>query len=309
MSTPPPDPATPDVPVPPDGPPAAGEPSPAAAPPGPPVCPRHPDRVSYVRCQRCERPVCPECQRPAAVGVHCVDCVREAARTSPTARTAFGAPLRRGAPLAVTYTLIGLNVVSFLLQSALGPFATNPWIEALIFAPSIGEAEPWRFLTSAFLHYPGSLFHIGFNMYALWSVGQFLEPALGRARFLSLYLVSAVGGHVMVLLLAGDEAWRQGVVGASGAVFGLFGAVFIIMRRLGRDPRGIVVLLVINAVIGFVIPRISWEGHLGGFLVGAALGFAFAYAPKERRRAVAIWAPVAMLVILIGLAALTYANV
>jgi len=303
VSTPPPGGAGPDAPLPPDG------STPAASPQGPPVCPRHPDRVSYVRCQRCERPVCPECQRPAAVGVHCVDCVREAVRGAPQARTAFGAPLRRGAAPVVTYTLIGLNVVSFLLQSALGPFRSNAWIDALIFAPSIGEAEPWRFLTSAFLHYPGSIFHIGFNMYALWAMGQFLEPALGRARYLALYLVSAVGGHVMVLLLADDAAWRQGVVGASGAVFGLFGAVFIIMRRLGRDPRGIVVLLVINAVMAFLIPRISWQGHLGGFLVGAALGFAFAYAPKEHRRTVAVAAPAAMLVVLVGLAALTYANV
>lgn len=281
--------------------------SPAAALQGPPVCPRHPDRVSYVRCQRCERPVCPECQRPAAVGVHCVDCVRDSARATPKARTAFGGTVRGGDPM-VTYALIGLNVVSFVLQSALGAPRTNPWTNALIFAPSIGADEPWRFLTTAFLHSTGSIFHIGLNMYALWSIGQFLEPALGRARYLALYLTSAVAGSVMVVLLATDADWNRGVVGASGAVFGLFGAVFVIMRRLRRDARGLVVLLVLNAVLSVVIPGISWQAHLGGFLVGAALGTAFAYAPKERRRLVAVAAPAAMMVILVALAALTYAN-
>lgn len=287
MSAYPPEPATPDV----------------------PVCPRHPDRVAYVRCQRCERPVCPECQRPAAVGVHCVDCVREASRTVKPTRTALGAPVRGAAPM-VSYTLIGLNVVSFLLQSALGS-RRNPWTEALVFAPSIGDSEPWRFLTTAFLHSTGSILHIGFNMYALWIVGQALEPALGRARYLTLYLVSAVGGSVMVLLLAdpGSIEWVRGVVGASGAVFGMFGAVLVIQHRLHRDVRGIVVLLLINGAIGFVIPNISWQAHLGGFLVGTALGAAYAYAPKAWRPAVAVVVPIVVMLVLVMLAVLKYAFV
>ncbi len=275
----------------------------------PPVCPRHPDRPSYVRCQRCERPVCPECQRPAAVGVHCVDCVREATRAAPRTRTVLGAPVRRHRAVVVTYTLIALNLVSFILQSALGSFATNEWTQALVFAPFLGDEEPWRFLTTAFLHSTGSIAHIGFNMFALWSIGQYLEPALGRARFLTLYLVSAVGGTVMVLLLATDGDWLRGVVGASGAVFGLFGAVFVIQRRFGGDVRGIITLLVINALIAVLIPAISWQAHVGGFLTGAALAFAYAYAPRERRRLVAVVAPTVTMVVLIGLAALTYANV
>ena len=161
-----------------------------------PVCPRHPDRVSYVRCQRCGRPACPDCQLPAAVGVHCVDCVREANRSAPQARTAFGAPLSEARPV-VTYTLIALSVVSFLLQMTLGTGRDNPWTSALIFAPFLGETEPWRMLTTAFLHSTGMLLHIGFNMYALWIVGQALEPALGRWRFISLYLLSALGGSVI----------------------------------------------------------------------------------------------------------------
>lgn len=280
--------------------------TPQAGPGAVPVCPRHPDRVSYVRCQRCNRPACPECQRPAAVGIHCVDCVREAARTTPHPRTAFGAPLRRG-PAVVTITLVVLNVLSYLLQRAVGA----PWEGRLIFTPSIGESEPWRFLTTAFLHDPGVLFHILFNMIALWYVGQDLELALGRLRFTALYLLSAVGGSVMVLLLATPTAfggdWDRGVYGASGAVFGLFGAVLVVLRRLGRNAQPIVVIIVLNLAIGFVLPQIAWQAHLGGLFVGAALGAAYAYAPAKRRGPVAVVATVGVAVLLVVLAAVKYA--
>ncbi len=280
----------------------AGGPAPGEVP----VCPRHPDRVSYVRCQRCGRPACPECQRPAAVGVHCVDCVREASRTVAQPRTAFGAPLRAGRPV-VTLTLIGLCVVSYVLQMTVG----SAWTGRLIFAPVIGDLEPWRFLTAAFLHDTGMILHIAFNMYALWILGQNLELALGRWRFIALYLLSAVGGTVTVTLLAAPTVaggWTTGVVGASGAVFGLFGAILVVLRRLGRSAQPIVVILVINAVIGFVVPGISWQSHLGGLLTGAALGAAYAYAPKGRRLEVGIGATVLVGVVLVALAVLKYAT-
>lgn len=269
------------------------------------MCPRHPDRVAYVRCQRCGRPACPECQRTAAVGVHCVDCVREHARTAPVPRTAFGAPLRGGRPV-VTLSLVGLCVASFLLQLTVG----GPWTEAWIFAPFLGASEPWRFLTAAFLHSPSLLLHILFNMYALWMLGQVLEPALGRWRFLTLYLLSAVGGSVMVTALAPlTGGWFQLVVGASGAVFGLFGALLVVLRRTGRSARGIVVLLVINGVLGFVVPNIAWEAHLGGLLVGMALGAAFAYAPRDRRTLLGVGASVLVAVVLVAVTLATYATV
>ena len=184
--------------------PSTGGPVPGAVP----VCPRHPDRVAYVRCQRCERPTCAECQRPAAVGVHCVDCVREAARTAPVTRTAFGAPVRAGRPV-VTLTLIGLCVLSFLLQQVPG----ISWTGGLIFSPAAGQVEPWRFLTAAFLHDPQVILHLAFNMYALWILGASLENALGRARFLTLYVLSAIGGSVMVVLLASptSDSWYTAV--------------------------------------------------------------------------------------------------
>lgn len=269
----------------------------------PPVCPRHPDRVSYVRCQRCGRPVCPECQRPAAVGVQCVDCVREQARQAPRTQTALGGRVRDGRPV-VTYTLIALCAVSWILQLVTGGDWTMRWA----FAPSVGWAEPWRFLTAAFLHSTSPM-HILFNMYALWVTGQFLEPLLGRARFLALYLLSAVGGSVGVLLLAGgweDPSWRTAVVGASGAVFGLFGAMLPVLNRTGRNGVQVLVLIGINFVIGFLVTGIAWQAHLGGLVTGVVLGAAFAYAPKDHRRLVGIGASVGVAVVLVVLAAVKY---
>ena len=281
------------------------QPQPGPAPTPPPVCPRHPDRIAYVRCQRCGRPTCPECQRPAAVGIQCVDCVREGQRAQRPARTAFGGRIAGGRPV-VTLTLIGLCVVSYVLQQV-----SDRWTIDLAFVPFLGETEPWRFLTSAFLHSPSSLFHILFNMVALWSVGPFLEASFGRWRFLALYLLSAIGGSVMFLLLATpySASWFTVLVGASGAVFGLFGAVLVVLRRVGRSAGGIVGVLVINAVLGFVLPGVAWQAHLGGLIVGAALGAAFAYAPRDRRTLVAVGSCAAVAVLLVGAALVTYAGV
>lgn len=260
------------------------DPSAAAAPStAEPVCPRHPDRVSYVRCQRCDRPTCPACQRQAAVGFQCVDCVREQAAATPVARTAFGGRLGdTGRPL-VTLSIIGLCVVAYLLQ-------LSPALEItqrFAFSPVLAESEPWRFVTSAFLHQTGFLPHILFNMFILYQIGPFLEQQLGRARFLALYLVCAVGGSVGYLVLADPtslQSWYTAVVGASGAVFGLFGALVIVNRTLGLDSRGILVLVGINAVIGFVPGlNIAWQAHLGGLLTGVLAAVVIVYAPRARR--------------------------
>jgi membrane associated rhomboid family serine protease len=261
-----------------------GVPAPDAGSQEAPVCPRHPDRVSYVRCQRCGRPACAECQRPAAVGFQCVDCVREQAAATPARKNAFGGVSRGDTPV-VTYALIGLCVVVFLLQLVI-PGITRSFTYAPVFTAGAGgviPAEPWRMLTAAFLHSERSFLHIAFNMYALYILGKVLEPAMGRARFLALYLISALGGSIGVLLLSGNPL--QGVVGASGAVFGLFGALLIVQRKRGGDVRQIVVLIAINAVLGFVVPGIAWQAHLGGLVAGAACAAAIAYAPRGSRQA------------------------
>lgn len=278
------------------------DPAPYGTRPTAPVCPRHPDRESYVRCQRCERPTCAECQRPAAVGIQCVDCVREQARTVPPARTTFGGRVSAGRP-QVTLTIIAMNVVAFLLQ-----LVTPGFTRAFAFVPWLAAAEPWRFLTSAFLHSPSFLLHIGFNMYALWLLGPYLESVLGRLRFAVLYLLSAVGGSVGYLLLT-DPLTAGGAVGASGAVFGLFGAIIVVNRRLGRQMGQIGVIIAINAVLPFLFPAIAWQAHLGGLVTGAALAAAFAYAPRDRRNAVQGAGVVVVTAVLLALTALKLALV
>ncbi|AKT50841.1 rhomboid family intramembrane serine protease [Arsenicicoccus sp. oral taxon 190] len=277
-----------------------------------PTCPRHPDVVAYVRCSRCGRPACPQCQRQAAVGIHCLDCVRENARTAPRARTSLGAPagaLAQGT--SVTLTLVVACAVVFLLQSFVPGLERELW-----FTPYAGREEPWRFVTAAFLH--GGLMHILFNMLALWTVGQPLERAMGWARFLALYLVSAVGGSVGYLLLAQatsspmqasgmwQAAWWTPTVGASGAVFGLFAADLVLARRQGRDVRSMLIFLAINLVIGFTVPNIAWQAHLGGFVTGAALA-AVIWATRSRDRARWQWPAVgAVLATLVVLAVVKY---
>ena len=241
------------------------------------MCPRHPDRQSYVRCQRCERPVCPQCQRQAPVGVQCVDCVARAAREAPVQRTVLGALVRPGRPV-VTLTLIGLCVLTYLLQVITGGADAGLVTQLLVFYPPLGAAEPWRFLTAAFLH--GSLFHIALNMYVLYLTGPYLEQALGRWRFALLYLVSALGGSVGYLLLYG--LGQPGTVGASGAVFGLFGAMLVLQRRLRLPLRQISIVIGLNLVVGFLFPGIAWQAHLGGLVTGAALGAVMALVPAPR---------------------------
>lgn len=265
-----------------------------------PVCPRHPDRVAYVRCQRCERPVCPECQRPAPVGVQCVDCVRQQARGGRVTRTAFGGIASQGRPV-VTLTIIGLCVALFVLQSGTQDRVT----EQLAFYPPLAISEPYRFLTAAFLHSTGFLLHIVFNMYALWMVGPYLEGLLGRAQFSALYLLSALGGSVGYYLIVSPygEGWGTATVGASGAVFGLFGALLVVNRRLGRDVGGIVAVLAINAVLGFVASGIAWQAHLGGLVTGAVVAGVLAYLPKRSSAGVRWGALVAVAAVLVAVVA------
>ena len=268
-----------------------------------PVCPRHPDRPSYVRCQRCGRPACPDCQRAAAVGFQCVDCVNETKRTTPEVRTVYGGAVATGRPL-VTFAIIAVCAVLQLLQFLIpneGVYQTLAF--ANIYAePKYGEFEPWRMLTSAFLHSPDNLLHILLNMYTLWIFGQALEPILGRLRFLALFLVSALGGSVGYLLLTplyvpGQQLF--GVVGASGAIFGLFGAMLLVQRQRGGDTRQLWVLIAINGVIGFLVPQIAWQAHLGGLITGGLCAAVLAYTPRGPRQGLVQAAGLAAIVVLL----------
>jgi membrane associated rhomboid family serine protease len=247
-----------------------------------PVCPRHPDRPAYVRCQRCGRPACPDCQRAAAVGFQCVDCVNESKRATPDVKTVYGGAVATGKPL-VTLLIIGLCALVYVLQWLL---PNDGIYQELAYAPAFTDIEPWRMLTSAFLHSQGFILHIVLNMYTLWIFGQALEPLLGRIRFLAVYLLSAIGGSVGFLLLTPvyPVGGPVGVVGASGAIFGLFGAMLVVQRHRGGETRQLWVLIAINGVIGFMVPQIAWQAHLGGLVTGALCAAVIAYSPRGRRQ-------------------------
>lgn len=183
----------------------------------------------------------------------------------------------------VTYTLIGITVLVFLLQWIPGLGVTENFLYAPVFSlgdNSVGAPyEPWRLLTSVFLHSTGFFLHIVLNMYTLFVFGQVLETMLGRGRFLALYLIAGFGGSVAVMYLASPQT---GVVGASGAIFGLLGAFLVIQRKLGGDSTQLLVLLGINLVIGFLPGMsISWQAHVGGLVTGILVGLIFA---NTRRR-------------------------
>jgi membrane associated rhomboid family serine protease len=282
-----------------------------AVPPGPesspatsvPTCYRHPGRETYVSCVRCGRPACPDCLRSAAVGQQCIDCIRQGNRGSRQPNAVFGGRAVTGA--VVTWALVVINVGLWLFELA-RPGIANDWsMLGQAITPGgqlqgVAQGQWYRLITSAFLPPPGlgayGPLDIIFNMWALILVGPALERLLGHLRYLAVYLVSALGGSVLFYFIAPANVQA---LGASGAVFGLFGAWFVVARRLRLDSRQIVFLIVINLVFGFVVPNIAWQAHLGGILAGGLLTAAYAYAPRNQRALVQAGATAAMVAILI----------
>lgn len=271
-------------------------------------CYRHPDRQSFVMCQRCGRTICGECQTPAPVGVICPECMREARasapRTRPEVARRIGYLNRSGQPV-MTYALIGVCIVVFLLQEVTG-IANGPVTTAIWYAGAYSHLghyfgasfEPWRLLTSVFAH--GGTLHIALNMYTLWIFGQILEPAVGKWRYLTLFLISGVAGSDGLLLLAPAN---YPAVGASGAIFGMFGALVVIQRKLGGPVRQLVVLIVINLVIGF-IPAfgggIAWQAHVGGLVGGLLVGLVLTETRRLSQRPLQIGLLAALAVVAVG---------
>ncbi len=232
-------------------------------------CYRHPDRQSFVLCQRCGRTICGECQTPGAVGVICPECMKQQRQNAPR-RTGFFT--RSGERPIVTYVIIAVTAFVFLLQLIPGLNVTQYLLYAGVYSTPLAF-EPWRMFSTVFVHSQNFIFHIALNMYTLWIFGQALEPMLGRARFLALYLISGFAGSLGVLFLTDGTV---PVVGASGAIFGLMGAFLVIQRKLGGNMNGLLVLVGINLVIGFIPGiNIAWQAHLGGLIGGALVGLIY----------------------------------
>jgi membrane associated rhomboid family serine protease len=272
-------------------------------------CYRHPDRTGGVRCQRCERPICPACMTTASVGFHCPECAGSKAGRQKvyTGRAAFG----RASSLVLTPALIAINVVVFLYSLSNGAemdrVSGNVFVDYALYGPSVHYDNEWyRIITAGFLH--SGLLHLLFNMWALWVIGNLLEPALGRLRFGLVYGGGLIAGSVGALLLEPNDP----VVGASGAIFALFAAVFILQRAAGVDPwrSGIALTIGINLLITFGLPRISKGGHLGGLVGGAIIAWLLIEAPRRMRNrdAPVILAALCIPVFFLAAIAAAYAN-
>jgi membrane associated rhomboid family serine protease len=229
------------------------------------TCYRHPDRETRVSCSSCGRPICPECMTPTPVGMRCPECMRQ--RTKVVQGVGAGATGFSRAP--ATFVLIGLNVVAYLVEIAAGVGGlNNPGGEIVVkyalFGPAVAEGEWYRLVTSGFLH--ASLLHIGFNMLLLFLLGRLLEPALGTPRFVVLYFASLLAGSLGALVLDPNAL----TLGASGAIFGLAGATFVIARGRGMDAIAgeIGFLIVFNLIFSFTAARVSVGGHIGGLIGG-----------------------------------------
>ncbi|MDX6302650.1 MAG: hypothetical protein QOF53_3864 [Nocardioidaceae bacterium] len=248
--------------------------------------------------------------RPASVGFQCPECVREGARTTRSARTAYGGQ-RSGNPALTSQVIIAINVAVWLAILATGGVRSQ-LLDRLSLTPvgalfrfpdgttqlvrGVADGAPWQLITSMFTQQ--AITHIGFNMLALWVLGPQLELAVGRLRFLAIYLLSGLAGSAAVLWFSPIHG---STLGASGAIFGVMGALLVIAIKVHGDVRGLATWIGVNLVITVVIPRVSWQGHLGGLVGGILLGAAVAYAPRRNRVA---WqaAGIGAVVVLVALA-------
>jgi membrane associated rhomboid family serine protease len=241
------------------------------------TCYRHPNRETGVSCSNCGNPICPDCMTSTAVGMRCPDCAGQKQKVH-TMRSMHADP-------TATYVLIAINVLMFLGSGMGGSLFTGSgggsrvFNDFALYGPLVDAGDYWRLITAGFLH--SGLLHVGFNMYILYWLGTMLEPSLGHVRFVALYFTSLLAGSFGALLLSPNAV----TVGASGAVFGLMGAAFVMQRARGIDPMqsGIGPVILFNLAISFIIPNISIGGHLGGLIGGAAAAFAMDQLARRRR--------------------------
>jgi membrane associated rhomboid family serine protease len=256
------------------------------------TCYRHPSRETGVSCSNCGRPICPDCMTTTPVGMRCPECAGERTKVK-TIRSVSSRP-------ELTFALIAINIVAFLAEgnvSITGQPTDKVYEKGALFGSlegfagqGVAHGQWWRIVSSGFLH--ENLLHIGFNMYVLYLLGQMLEPALGRMRFGVIYAVSLLAGSLGALLVSPHSL----TVGASGAVFGVMGAAAVEMRarQIPIMQSGVGGLILINLVISFALPGISWGGHVGGLIGGALTAIALQLGARFRRQAVALAACVVL---------------
>ena len=236
-------------------------------------CYRHPDRETLLSCSNCERPICTSCMTQAAVGVRCPECARGGRAPGPSPAARVRGAARSDLPIATT-VIVAVNILVFLVEMSQGVGvrgigASQIVQDGALYGPAVADGEWYRMITAGFLH--ASFIHLGFNMWLLWMLGGALERYAGFERLLLVYFAAVLWGSAGALVATPDSL----TVGASGGVFGLMAALFLLERQRGIALLGSSVggLLLLNLVITFVLPGISVGGHIGGILGGAAAGF------------------------------------
>jgi membrane associated rhomboid family serine protease len=246
-------------------------------------CYRHPDRETGLSCSDCGRPICADCATFAPVGIRCPDHAGARGGKRPKqirprqglVRRAPGVALASGSA-PITKALIGINVAIYLLTASQGGGLNAPggnlFARWILFGPFVVHGGWYRLISAMFLH--ASIIHIGFNMYALWVIGTPVEQYLGRARYVGLYFVSGLAGSAGALLATPLSP----TLGASGAVFGILGAMLILEWQItGRLAGNAMTMIVINLIITFAIPGISYGAHLGGLVGGILITLGYAH--------------------------------
>lgn len=263
--------------------------------------------------------------RSASVGFQCPECVAEGNATVRQARTSYGGLIPTG--WSVSIVLVAINVVVWILIQATGGTTSvlTDWLGLLpdglcqvsggyfpgvteqvcsldprtTWVPGVADGAIWRLATSIFTQV--SFFHLFFNVFNIWVLGPQLEAAFGRARFLAIYLIAGFTGSVAVYWLSGTE---ENTIGASGAVFGLLGAVLVMVLRTKQPPQGMLIWIGLSVAYSFMVPGISWQAHLGGLAGGALIAAAFVWIPRGPRRQILQWTCVAAVALVLAVLAL-----
>jgi membrane associated rhomboid family serine protease len=260
-----------------------------------PVCYRHPDRETWIRCQRCDRPICPDCMTSASVGFQCPACLKEGSRTTRSGRLPYGGS-HSANPALTSIGLVALNIAVWVSITA-GGGARSALVDKLALLPQttlygnrdgttslvegVSGGAYWQLATSAFSHV--EVWHIGFNMLALYFLGPQLEMILGRGRFLAVYLLSGLAASTAVMWLSNEHGQT---LGASGAIFGLMGALLVVGLKVRANVQQLLFWIGLNVVFTVTASSfISWQGHFGGLVGGALLAALVVYAPRRRRAA------------------------
>ncbi|BDS48439.1 rhomboid family intramembrane serine protease [Rhodoluna sp. KAS3] len=197
-------------------------------------------------------------------------------------------------PARVTLGLVSLNLAIWLLQIFPGSNLTSQ----LAFVPLSVYTEPWRMITAGFAHSESNPLHVLLNMYSLYIFGSILEPMLGRLRFLAVWLISVFGSSVAVMYLNTPDTW---VIGASGGVFGLMAAYFVVLRAVGERSQSLLGLIAINLVFGFIMPGVSWQAHLGGLFAGGAMTAVYANTRNRNQRSTQLIGAIGVVLVFVGL--------